>query len=193
MPRRMKAGKRSPSAARRPAMSASASSISRPRPIFSGRSASGSARNGLVTPRTRVVIEKPIGHDLESAQRRQRRDRQRVPGEPHLSHRSLSRQGDGAEPDGAALRQCAVRAALERRPYRPCADHGGRDLGRRGPRRLLRHGRRAARHGAEPHAAASLPRRDGAADLDRRRCGARREAESAEIAEADHRRQCAPI
>ena len=52
-------------------------------------------------------------------------------------------------------------------------------LGRRRPRRLLRHGRRAARHGAEPHAAAALPGRDGAADLDGRRCGARREAEGA--------------
>ena len=51
---------------------------------------------------------------------------------------------------------------------------------------------RAARHGAEPHAAAALPGRHGAADLDRRRCGARREAESAELAEADHRRRMWP-
>ena len=47
--------------------------------------------------------------------------------EPDLPHRPLSRQGDGAEPDGAALRQRAVRAAVELRPYRPRADHRGRD------------------------------------------------------------------
>ena len=57
-------------------------------------------------------------------------------------------------------------------------------VGARGPRRLLRQGRRAARHGAEPHAAAALPRRDGAAGLDGRRCGARREAEGAARAQA---------
>ena len=112
-------------------------------------------------------------------QGRERRHRQGLRRAADLPHRSLSRQGDGAEPDGAALRQCPVRADLELRPYRPRADHRGRDARRRGPRRLLRHGRRAARHGAEPHAAAALPRRHGAADLDRRRCGARREAEGA--------------
>ena len=74
---------------------------------------------------------------------RQRRHRHGLPGGAHLPDRPLSRQGDGAEPDGAALRQRPVRAAVERRPYRPCADHGRRGTRRRGPRRLLRHGRRA--------------------------------------------------
>ena len=59
-------------------------------------------------------------------------------------------------------------------------------LGRGGPRRLLRHRRRAARHGAEPHAAVALPGGDGAAGLAGRRRGARREAEGAEVAGADH-------
>ena len=59
---------------------------------------------------------------------------------------------------------------------------------RRGPRRLLRPCRRAARHGAEPHDAASLPGRDGAAVAHGRRLGARREAEGAARAEADRRR-----
>ena len=68
-----------------------------------------------------------------------------------LPHRPLSRQGDGAEPDGAALRQRALRADLELQPYRPRPDHRRRGSRPRGPCRLLRQGRRAARHGAEPH------------------------------------------
>src|SRR3546814_10026519 len=96
---------------------------------------------------------------------------------PDLPHRPLSRQGDGAERHGAALRQRALRAAVEQRARRPRADHGGREHWRRGPRRLLRHRRRAARHGAEPPAATALPGRHGAADLAERGCGARREAE----------------
>ncbi len=47
------------------------------------------------------------------------------------------------------------------------------------PRRLLRPLRRAARHGAEPPAAAALPGRHGAADVRRARDRARREAQGA--------------
>ena len=70
-------------------------------------------------------------------------------------------------------------------------------VGARGPRRLLRQGRRAARHGAEPHPAAALPGRDGAAGLDGRGRGARREAQGAAIrssrstARKRRRRPCA--
>ena len=62
----------------------------------------------------RVVLEKPIGRDLASARADQRRGRRGVRRGRDLPHRPLSRQGDGAEPDGAALRQLAVRAAVER-------------------------------------------------------------------------------
>ena len=48
----------------------------------------------------------------DADQRRGRRGLQRA---ADLPDRPLSRQGDGAEPDGAALRQLAVRAAVERR------------------------------------------------------------------------------
>ena len=72
--------------------------------------------------------------------------------------------------------------------HRPRADHRRRDARRRLARRLLRHLRRAARHGAEPHAAAPLPGRDGAARQLRRQRHPRREAEGAEGAEADRRR-----
>ena len=55
-------------------------------------------------------------------------------GRPDFPHRSLPRQGDGAEHPGAALRQRLVRADLEPRAYRPRADHRGRErrVGRRG-------------------------------------------------------------
>ena len=116
--------------------------------------------------------------------RAQRPDRRRFRRTPDLPHRPLPRQGDGAEPDGAALRQHALRAAVELGAYRPRADHRGRDGRARGPRQLLRQGGRAARHGAEPHAAAAVPGGDGAAVVDGRQCGARRKAEGAAFAEA---------
>ena len=62
---------------------------------------------------------------------------------PDLPHRPLPGQGDGAEPDGAALRQHDLRAAVDRRRDRPRADHGGRNGRAGGPRRLLRQIRRA--------------------------------------------------
>ena len=81
--------------------------------------------------------------------RTQRCDRTCVRRAPDLPHRSLSRQGDGAEPDGAALRQHALRAAVELGAYRPCADHRRRDGRAGGSRQLLRQAG-ALRAGAEP-------------------------------------------
>ena len=62
-----------------------------------------------------------------------------------------------------------------RQIHRSRTDHGERKEGV-GTRRLLRSGRRLPRHGAEPHAAATLPGRDGAADRPdaRRRCATSR-------------------
>ena len=111
--------------------------------------------------------------------RDQRPGRRRVQRDADLPHRPLPRQGDGAEPARAPLRQHDLRAAVECRCDRPRADHGRRD-GRRGAaRRLLRPLGRAARHGAEPHAAAAVPGRDGTAGVAGSRSGARREAEGA--------------
>jgi glucose-6-phosphate 1-dehydrogenase len=105
------------------------------------------AAAGLMTAHDRVVLEKPISHDLASA---------RVIGavlaeNQIFRNRPLSGQGDGPEPDGAALCQLAVRAARERRPRRPRPDHGRREPGRRGPGCLLRHRGRAPRHMVQNH------------------------------------------
>src|SRR5699024_3370476 len=61
-----------------------------------------------------------------------------------LPDRPLSRQGDGAEPAGAAVRQPAVRTDLERELRGPRADHDGRGHRYRLPRRVLRRYRRRA-------------------------------------------------
>ena len=76
-------------------------------------------RSGLAEPHgrrpwRRVVIEKPFGHDLASAQELNEIVDEVFPTGVGLPHRPLPRQGDGPEHPGAALRQPAVRADLER-------------------------------------------------------------------------------
>ena len=122
---------------------------------------------GLVDEHSRVVLEKPLGHDLASAQAINDVGRQAFQGSADLPHRPLPRQGNGAEPDGAALRQRDLRAAVAGAVYQERADHGGGNGRRRQPRGLLRPDRRAARHGAEPLAATAVHRRDGAAGVAR--------------------------
>ena len=84
----------------------------------------------------RVVVEKPFGHDLPSARASSTHlvddglhRRRRVPDRP------LPGQGDRPEPDGAAVRQPAVRAGLERQLRRLGADHHGRGRRHRRPGR----------------------------------------------------------
>ena len=113
----------------------------------------------------RVIIEKPFGTDLRSAQDLNRQTPRRARREPDLPDRSLSRQGDRPEHHGAALRQRHVRAAVVPQPHRSCADHRRGDGQRRAARQVLRRDRRFARHGAEPSLPAAHPDRDGAADL----------------------------
>ena len=76
-----------------------------------------------------------VRHRSASA-RRSTRQPQGAGRSPGLSHRSFSRQGDRAEHHGPPLRQRHLRAAVEPRPYRPCADHRRRDRGGRAPRRF---------------------------------------------------------
>ena len=104
-----------------------------------------------------------------------------VQGGRDLPDRPLPRQGDGAEHAGAALRERHLRADLEPPVHRPRPDHGGRVDGDRGPRRLLRVGRRDPRHLPEPPAPAARADGDGAADRLHGRLGAQREGEGAEV------------
>ena len=110
-----------------------------------------------------MALEKPLGSDLESS--REINDAVAAAFPEERIFRIDHYLGKETVQNLLALRfaQHAVRAALEQRAHRPCPDHGRRDCRRRGPRRLLRWRRRAARHGAEPHAAAARAGGDGAA------------------------------
>ena len=105
------------------------------------------------------------------------RRRRGLPARVGVPHRPLPRQGDGPEHPGAAVRQPAVRADLERQLRRPRADHDGRGHRHRRPGRLLRRHRRGPRRHPEPPAAAARADRDGGAGLLRRprRCGTEKE------------------
>ena len=110
------------------------------------------------------------------AERRGARRVRRVPGVPD---RPLPGQGDRPEPDGASVRQRAVRARLEPELHRLRSDHRRRGHRDRRSRRLLRGRRRAARPGPEPHDAAAGAADDGAPDRVHGRPRPRREAEGA--------------
>ena len=66
---------------------------------------------GIATPESRIVVEKPLGHDLASAKALNVELAQAFRRGADLPDRPLPREGDGAEPDGDPLRQRAVRAA----------------------------------------------------------------------------------
>ena len=76
---------------------------------------------------TRLVVEKPFGRDLASAEALNGIIGARLRRAPGVPHRPLPRQGDGAEPPGPALRQRHLRAGLEPALRRPRADHRRRD------------------------------------------------------------------
>ena len=111
------------------------SSIWRPRPTCSGRSASKLAAAGLAT---RAFPRGAGEADRARPRLGPRRSTTTVGAifdeSADLPHRPLSRQGDGPEPDGAALRQLAVRAVVEQSRHRPRPDHGRRDRRRGEPR-----------------------------------------------------------
>ena len=147
--------------------------------------------HNLITPNSRIVLEKPIGRDLASARALNDVVGDDLPRKPDLPHRPLSRQGDGAEPDGAALRQRRCSSRCGTPPISTmCRSPWPRRVGAGRPRRLLRQGRRAARHGAEPHAAAARASspwsRRSSMDADAVRD---EKLKVLRVAEADHRRR----
>ena len=111
--------------------------------------------------RARIVVEKPIGHDLDSARELNRIAHGKFPRIADFPHRPLPGQRDGAKHSGVSLRQSALRADLEPALRGLCDHHRGRRGGRRASWRLLRPGGRPARHGAESPDAAPLSRGHG--------------------------------
>src|SRR6266481_8173646 len=96
------------------------------------RSAAGGKRRVAAAGGRETVRHRPrLG---QSPERRVAQNRGRTPA---LSDRSLPRQGDGPEYPGAALRERHVRADLESRSHRSCADHRRREARRRPSRQFL--------------------------------------------------------
>ena len=137
-------------------------------PSLFGMVIKGLAGAGL-TESARVVVEKPFGHDVASAAALNEEVHQHLDESPAVPDRPLPGQdGPGRDPL-PAVRQHDVRADLEPQLRLVGADHDGRELRRRGPRPLLRPGRRLARRGRQPPHAGRGRRRDGAAGQRRRR------------------------
>ena len=127
------------------------------RTVIKGLTEAGLTENG------RVVVEKPFGHDLESA-RALAAELHQYLDESQLYRIDHFLGQDG--PGGAALpplRQHDAGAGLEPELRRVGADHDGRELRRRGSRPLLRPGRRPARRGRQPPDAGGRGGRDGGA------------------------------
>ena len=127
----------------------------------------------------RVVIEKPFGTTLAEAEQLNREvlsvlDEQQVFRIDHYLGKETVQNMHGVP-----VRQRDVRARVEPQLHRPRPDHRRRGHRHRLARRLLRHGRRAARPDPEPHAPAAVPRRDGAAGQLHRRRGPQREGQGA--------------
>ncbi len=136
----------------------------------------------------RVVIEKPFGHDLESAQALNREIR------TVLAERQIYRIDHylGKETVQNILVFRFANGIFEPIWNRRYVDHVqitvAETVGVEQRGSLLREGRRAARHGAEPPLPAARADRDGAADLLRGRRGARREGEGPARHSADRAR-----
>ena len=135
------------------------------------------AQAGIATPESRIVVEKPLGHDLASAKALNAELRK------HFAEDQIYRidhyLGKETVQNLMAIRFAnALFEPLWNSHYVEQVQITVAEVARgRRPRGLLRPVGRHARHGAEPHDAAPLPDRDGAAVQVRPRRGARREAE----------------
>lgn len=93
---------------------------------------------------SRLVVEKPFGHDSASAAALSTELGRTFPPRTDPSRRSLPRQGRSRRPVGAALFQSLPRPAPQSSARALGPDHLRRDHGRRRARRLLRRRRGAA-------------------------------------------------
>ncbi len=149
-------------------------------PFLFGTVVKGLADAGL-TATGRVVVEKPFGHDLESA-RALAAELHRSIDESQL-YRIDHYLGKMGLEEIVHLRfaNSMLEPIWSRNYLAVRADHDGRGLRGRGPRPLLRSGRRAARRRRQPPDAGRRGRRDGGAlaRRPRRRSRTRRSRSSA--------------
>ena len=142
----------------------------------------------LITPRSRVVLEKPIGHDLASA--REINDQVGQVFSEAQTFRIDHYLGKETVQNLLALR--FANSIFERLWNTDVIDHVqltvAETVGVEGRAWLLRRFRRAARHGAESPVAAPLPHRDGQSRVAGRKRGAGRETENPARPPADRRR-----
>ncbi len=111
----------------------------------------------------RVIVEKPFGHDLASAQELNKvllgafdeADIFRI--DHYLGKRAVNNRA------GLPFRQHFCGSLLEPPLHRECRDHHGRGLRRTRPRRLLRPDRHHSRRGAEPSVSGVVESGHGAA------------------------------
>ena len=131
-------------------------------PVLFGTVVEQLAKSGCAKG-ARVIVEKPFGHDLASAQELNRISARVFPESAHLSHRPLPRQAAGAQHGVLPLRQLVPGAVLEPQPHRERADHHGGRFRRAGPRRVLRSDRHHSRRRPEPPVSGAVQPGDGAA------------------------------
>jgi glucose-6-phosphate 1-dehydrogenase len=81
----------------------------------------------------RIIVEKPFGHDLESARELNQILLGILRRDEHLSNRSLSGKAAGEQLAGLSFREHLCRVVLESQLHRECADHDGRRLRRPRP------------------------------------------------------------
>ncbi len=145
--------------------------------VVSELGAAGMASNPVCW--RRIVIEKPFGIDLASAQALNQAVHSRLRREPGLPHRPLPGQGDRPEHPVLPLRQYHLRAGLEPPLRQQRAGDGGRRCGCGPPGRLLRYRRGGAGYVPEPPAATAGAGGDGTAQLVQRGRPPQREGQAA--------------
>ncbi len=148
------------------------------------------AERGPACRRIACHYGKAVRHRSRKRHRAQRRAAQGVRRGADFPHRSLPRQGAGAEHPRLSFRQRPVRADLEPQFHRSRADRCAGDARYRQSDRLLRADRRLSRHGGD----ASLPdsglHGDGAADIAGARSDQRGKEQGFPLADADRPRAC---
>ena len=143
-------------------------------------------RTGLAD-RARVIIEKPFGTDLASAQALNATVHAGVRRVAGLPHRPLPGEGVGRQHPRPPVRQRPVRAHLEPGPHPLRADRRPGEPHHRGPGRVLRGHGRVPGHGGHAPVPGARVRRHGAADVAGRQAAAGREDQGVRVPAAARR------